>query len=109
MRRLLASVLLPLAVATPLAAQQFEGTVNMKMTGNGPSADAMTMRVAIKGDQQVTIVTMPASAGPMAGMEVRSIMDPKAQTMTTLMPMPPGMGAMAGMPDAKGMKMIVDL
>jgi len=40
---------------------------------------------------------------------VRAILDPKTQTVTTLMPMPPGMGAMAGMPDAKGMKMIVDL
>jgi len=109
MRRLLASVFLPLAAAAPLAAQQFEGTVHMKMTGNGPAAEGMLMRVAIKGDQQVTIVTLPANAGPMAGQEVRSIIDPKTQTMTTLMPMPPGMGAMAGMPDAKGMKMILDL
>ena len=109
MRRMLASVLLPLAAAAPLAAQQFEGTVNMKMTGTGPAAEGMMMRVAIKGDQQVTIITLPANAGPMAGQEVRAIMDPKTQTVTTLMPMPPGMGAMAGMPDAKGMKMIVDL
>jgi len=108
MRRLLASVLLPLAAAAPLAAQ-FEGTVHMKMSGNSANADGMTMRVAIKGDQQVTIMTLPATAGPMAGQEVRAIMDPKAQTVTTLMPMPAGMGAMAGMPDAKGMKMIVDL
>ena len=109
MRRMLASVLLPLAAAAPLAAQQFEGTVNMKMTGTGPNAEGMAMRVAIKGDQQVTIITLPANAGPMAGQEVRAIMDPKTQTVTTLMPMPAGMGAMAGMPDAKGMKMIVDL
>jgi Domain of unknown function (DUF4412) len=109
MRRMLASLLLPLAAAVPLAAQQFEGTVHMKMTGNGPAAEGMMMRVAIKGDQQVTIMTLPATAGPMAGQEVRAIMGPKAQTVTTLMPMPPGMGAMAGMPDAKGMKMIVDL
>ena len=110
MRRMLASLLLPLAAAAPLAAQQpFEGTVNMKMSGTGPNAEGMTMRVAIKGDQQATIITLPATAGPMAGAEVRSIMDPKAQTMTTLVPMPPGMGAMAGMPDAKGMKMVLDL
>lgn len=109
MRRMLAYVFLPLAAATPLAAQQFEGTVNMKMSGTGPNAEGMTMRVAIKGEQQVTMVTLPASSGPMAGMEVRSIMDPKAQTITTLMPMPPGLGAMAGMPDAKGMKMVIDL
>jgi hypothetical protein len=79
------------------------------MTGAGPNADAMTMRVAIKGDQQVTTVTLPATAGPMAGAEVRSITDPKAQTVTTLMPMPPGIAAMAGMPDAKGMKMVLDM
>lgn len=109
MRRMLASVLLPLAAAAPLAAQQFEGTVNMKMTGTGPSAEGMAIRMAIKGEQQVTIITLPSTAGPMAGQEVRAIMDPKAQTVTTLMPMPPGMGAMTGMPDAKGMKLIVDL
>ena len=109
MRRMLASVLLPLAAAAPLAAQQFEGTVNMKMTGSGPNADGMTMRIAIKGDQQVTLITLPPTAGPMAGQEMRAIMDPKTQTVTTLMPMPPGLGAMAGMPDAKGMKLIVDL
>lgn len=111
MRRMLAFVLplLPLAAAAPLAAQQFEGTVHMKMTGNGPNAEGMVMRMAIKGDQQVTIITLPSTAGPMAGQEMRAIMDPKAQTVTTLMPMPPGMGAMAGMPDAKGMKLIVDL
>ena len=108
MRRILASVLLPLAAAAPLAAQQFEGTVNMKMTGNAGNAEGTALRVAIKGDQQVTIVTLPATAGPMAGAEVRSIMDPKAQTMTTLMPMAPGMGAMVGMPDAKGIKMVLD-
>src|SRR6476646_8418354 len=66
MRRLLASVLLPLAAAAPLAAQ-FEGTVHMKMSGNSANAEGMTMRVAIKGDQQVTIMTLPATAGPMAG------------------------------------------
>ncbi len=111
MTRMLASVLtlVPLAVAAPLAAQQFEGTVNMKMTGNGQNAEGMTMRMAMKGDQQVTIITLPANSGPMAGQEVRAIMDPKAQTVTTLIPMPPGMGAMVGQPDAKGMKMIVDL
>ena len=108
MRRMLASVLVPLIAAAPLAAQ-FEGTVNMKMTGTGPNAEGMAMRMVIKGDQQVTIMTLPSTAGPMAGQEVRAIMDPKAQTVTTLIPMPPGMGAMAGMPDAKGMKMILDM
>lgn len=111
MRRMLVPVLLSLAAAVPLAAQQFEGTVNMKMKGSagGQNAEGMAMRMAIKGDQQVTIVTLPENAGPMGGQEVRAIMDPKTQTVTTLMPMPPGIAAMVGQPDAKGMKMIVDL
>ena len=111
MRRILGSVLslLTLAAAAPLAAQQFEGTVHMKMVGTTANAEGMTMRVAIKGDQQVTTITLPTTAGPLAGQEVRAIMDPKTQTVTTLMPMPPALSAMAGVPDAKGMKMIVDL
>jgi len=109
MRRMLVSLLLPLAAAAPLAAQQFEGTVNMKMAGTTSNPEGMTLRIAIKGDQQATLMSLPATAGPMAGMEVRSILDAKAQMMTTLIPMPPGMGAMAGMPDAKGMKMVTDL
>jgi hypothetical protein len=106
---MLASVLVSLAAAGPLTAQQFEGTVHMKMSGNAQNPEGMAMRTAIKGDQQVTIITLPANAGPMAGQEVRAIMDPKSQTVTTLVPMPAGMGAMAGMPDAKGMKMVLDL
>lgn len=109
MRRMLVSLLLPLAASAPLAAQQFEGTVNMKLAGATSNPEGVTLRIAIKGDQQATMMSLPATAGPMAGMEVRSILDAKAQMMTTLIPMPPGMGAMAGMPDAKGMKMVTDL
>jgi hypothetical protein len=54
-------------------------------------------------------MSMPSSAGPMAGMEVRSIYDPKANTMTTLMPMIAGMANLPGMANAKGMKTVVDL
>jgi hypothetical protein len=102
-------LLLPLAAAAPLAAQQFEGTVNMKLTGNAQNPEGTAVRMAIKGDQQVTMITLPPTSGPMAGQEVRAIMDPKTNTVTTLIPMPPGMGAMIGSPDAKGMKMIIDL
>ncbi|MGE5730595.1 MAG: DUF4412 domain-containing protein [Gemmatimonas sp.] len=109
MRRIVALVLVSLMPAAPAAAQ-FEGTVHMKMSGSGSAAaEGMTMRIAIKGDRQATIMAMPPSAGPMAGMEMRSIIDGKANTMTTLMPMPPGMPAMPGMADAKGFKTVTDL
>jgi hypothetical protein len=109
MRRALAIALISLTSAAPLAAQ-FEGTVHVKMTGSGRAAEeGITMKMAIKGDMQATTVTMPASSGPMAGMEMRSIIDGKANTMTTLMPMPPGMPAMPGMGDAKGFKTVTDL
>ena len=65
---MLASLLLPLAAAAPLAAQQpFEGTVNMKMSGTGPNAEGMTMRVAIKDDQQATIIYTARDRRPDGG------------------------------------------
>jgi hypothetical protein len=109
MRRIVALVLVSLMPAVPAAAQ-FEGTVHMKMSGSGSAAaEGMAIRIAIKGDRQATIMAMPPSAGPMAGMEMRSIIDGKANTVTTLMPMPPGMPAMPGMADAKGFKTVTDL
>jgi hypothetical protein len=109
MRRVFASLLLSLVSVAPLAAQ-FEGTVNMKISGSeGSSADGMMVKIAMKGDKQATIMTMPASAGPMAGMEMRSVLDPATNTLTTLMPLPPGMPAVPGMAGAKGFKMVTDL
>src|SRR5207253_7478817 len=105
MRRSIALTLIGLVAATPLAAQ-FEGTVTMKMSGQGPngSTGEMTMKVATKNGKTATIMTMPTTTGPMAGMEMRSIYDPATHTSTTLMPLPPGMsGSMPGMADAKGM------
>lgn len=93
----------------PLAAQ-FEGTINMRIPALAGAGDGdMTMKIAIKGDMQATTMQMPASAGPMAGMEMRTILDAKANTATVLMPLPPGMAAMAGMGNAKGIKSVTNL
>ncbi len=105
---MLTYVLIPLAAAAPLAAQ-FEGTINMTVSNANANTGDMHMKIMFKGDKQVTAVTMPATAGPMAGMEMRAIMDTKTLTVTNLIPLPPGMAAMTGNPDAKGMKMVMDL
>lgn len=105
MRRISSILLLTTLVASPLAAQ-FEGTVNVKLTT--ASGEPLAMKMLIKGDKEVSIMTMPPSAGPMAGMEMRSIFDAKANTLTSLMPFPPGMPAMSGMADAKGFKSVLD-
>ncbi len=107
MRRFMAATLLGLAIAGPAAAQ-FEGTITMKMATPAAGGD-MTMKIAMKGNKSATLMTMPASAGPMAGMEMRSIYDPTTNTMTTLMPMLPQMAAMPGMANAKGMKNVMDM
>jgi hypothetical protein len=107
MRRSALILLAQLATAAPLAAQ-FEGTVTARLSNVGP-ADEMMMKVAMKGDRQVTTVTMPASAGPMAGLEMRAIYDPKANTLTSLVPLPPMMQQMAAASNAKGIKNVTDL
>ena len=89
----------------PVAAQ-FEGTINMRIPAMTAGDGDMVMKIAIKGDMQATTMQMPASAGPMAGMEMRTILDAKANTATVLMPLPPGMAAMAGMGNAKGIKSV---
>jgi len=108
MRRAVALILASAMAAAPAAAQ-FEGTINMKMAeGSEGLASGVAVKILIKGDKQATIVTMPASAGPMAGLEMRSILDTKANTVTMLMPLPPAMAKMPGMTDAKGMKNVMD-
>ncbi|HET9064904.1 MAG TPA: DUF4412 domain-containing protein [Gemmatimonadales bacterium] len=104
MRRTL-SALLPLLLTLPLGAQGFEGTLNMRMTSAGTS-EPITTTMHIKGDVMAMVMTLPASAGPMAGMEARMVLDQGARKMTMLMPMPAGMPAMPG---AKGMKIVTDL
>ncbi len=104
MRRTL-SALLPLFLALPLGAQGFEGTINMRMT-TPQSPDPITTTMHIKGNMMAMVMNLPTTAGPMAGMEARMILDQSAKKMTMLMPMPPGMPAMPG---AKGMKIVTDL
>src|SRR5689334_10817801 len=108
MRRVVTTVLTCFLSAAPLAAQ-FEGTIHMRLRDVDGKTDMPDVKMAMKGDLQSTIITLPASAGPMAGLEMRSIYDVKANTITMLMPMPPGMPMMAGMADAKGMKNVLDL
>jgi len=99
------SLLLPLALALPLGAQGFEGTIAMKLSSPQGEMDA---KYQFKGDKMAMVMIAPASAGPMAGSEIRMIMDPAAKTMTTLLPVPAGMGGMLP-PDAKGLKMVTPM
>jgi hypothetical protein len=109
MRRFIALTLIGLVAATPLAAQ-FEGTITMKMTPpTSSNTGDINIKIAVKGDRSATVMSMPGSAGPMAGMEMRSIYDPKANTMTTLIPISPAMAAIPAMANAKGMKTVTDL
>jgi hypothetical protein len=104
-------LLLPMAVlAAPLAAQGFEGTVSM----NIPAADGSinSMKYLVKGDQAAVIMTAGASMGPMAGAEIRMIIDVKAGKTTMLIPLSGDMaaqfGAMGG-GNMKGIKQVIDL
>ncbi len=106
MRRLMLAMLVGSLSALPLAAQ-FEGTIQMKIPAAAGDAET-TLKIAVKGDMQAMAMQMPASAGPMAGMEMRTIIDAKANTATVLIPMPPGM-AMGAMANAKGIKSVTDL
>lgn len=95
--------LLPLLLALPLGAQGFEGTMTMQV--GAPDGTPMEVKYMIKGEKMGMTATAPASAGPLAGAEIRMIIDPSAKTVTMLMP------AMAGManllpPDSKGIKMV---
>jgi hypothetical protein len=108
MRRFSMLVLAQLAAAAPLAAQ-FEGTVAMKVSGAGQNTGDITMKMLVKGDQQATLVTLPASAGPMGGMEMRMVYDPKTMTATSLIPLPPQLAQSPMFANAKGLKTVVDL
>jgi hypothetical protein len=103
-----ASVLLLFALlpAAPLAAQ-FEGTITMKMSSPEMGNEAVEAKYYIKGDQFAMGMIAPASAGPMAGQEIRMLFNPAAQKMTMLMPVAGEMAAMMG--GAKGIKMEMDL
>lgn len=99
--------LLPIVFALPLHAQSFEGTIAMRISA---PEGAMELKYLIKGDHIAMTLTAPASAGPIAGAEIRMITDPVAKTMTMLMPLPPGMGGGGFLPpDTKGMKTVTPL
>ena len=98
MRRMSAVITLAFAVAAPLSAQ-FEGTVTYKMTN--PQMGDIAAKYVMKGHQMAMIMTMPSTAGMMAGQEVRVVIEPDAGKATMLMPV-----AMGGAP---GMKMTMDI
>ena len=104
-------LLLPMAaLAAPLAAQGFEGTVSM----NIPAADGSinSMKYLVKGAQAAVIMTAGASMGPMAGAEIRMIIDVKAGKTTMLIPLSGDMAAQfsgMGGGNMKGIKQVIDL
>ena len=86
------------------AAQGFEGTITMSLAtivADRPM-DA-SIKTATRGDRTVTTLVMGATAGPMAGTELKTITDRKAKTLTTMTAMPPGMPpSMTGGGNTKG-------
>lgn len=104
MRRLATLLAAPILLTAPVAAQDFTGKIVMKISG-GEMKESMDMTLYLAESKQAIVMLAPADAGPMAGQEIRMVIDPAAGKLTTLMPMPPGMG---GMPGAKGMKMVTD-
>jgi len=108
MRRTMLALLVSCLPVLPLAGQ-FEGTIHMKIPAQAGAGEDMLVKIAVKGDMQAMLMQMPASAGPMAGMEMRTIIDSKTNTATVLIPLPPGMPAMGGMANAKGIKSVTDL
>jgi hypothetical protein len=110
MRRLLPALLL--LGSAPLAAQQWQGSIAMTMTSADQRGESIAMVMHRKGSMLANVMTMPASAGPMAGQEMRMIIDESSRTLTMLTPMMPGMmipPAMTGGKPAKGMKMVSNL
>jgi hypothetical protein len=97
---------LPLLLALPLGAQGFEGTMSMRISA--PDGTLMDVKYLIKGDKMGMTMTAPASTGPMAGAEIRMIIDQGAKTATMLMPAPAGMTNMLP-PDTKGIKMVTPI
>jgi hypothetical protein len=105
---MLGSLIASVPLATSPLAAQFEGTVSMKLSNTGNGGD-MTVKVVEKGGKQATIATLPQSAGPVAGVEMRMIYDPQTNTATTLVPLPPGMSQLPALANAKGIKTVIDL
>jgi len=109
MRRSAVALFAQFIIAAPLAAQ-FEGTVTARLSEiGGQNAEAVMMKMSLKGNKQSAAITMPAASGPMAGMEMRMIIDPAAGTATSLMPVPPMAAQFPALANAKGIKSVVDL
>ena len=109
MRRLLPTLLL---VTAPLAAQEWQGSIAMTRTSADQRGESIAMVMHRKGRLLTNVMTMPASAGPMAGQEMRMIIDEGSRTLTMLTPMMPGMmipPAMTGGKPAKGLKMVSNI
>ena len=97
MRRLLLIALSATALTRPLTAQQFEGTIAVRIGGPGGTG-SMVSRMTTKGDKVLTVIALPG----VAGQELRMITDHRARTMTMLTPFPPGMVLPKGVSTAKG-------
>jgi hypothetical protein len=104
MRRTLLA-LVPLLLVGPLSAQGFEGTIAMRMTMTG-NAEPITTTMYIKGAVMGMAMTLPSSAGPLAGQQARMVLNRNTMKMTTLLPAPPGVPLPPG---SKGMKMVTTI
>ena len=93
---------LTLLLAAPAAAQNFEGVVTMQTRAEG---NTIQMKAYLTDARQAMVMQMPASAGPMAGAEIRMVIDPATRKVTMLVPTGPN----SPMPGVKGMKMVVDM
>lgn len=92
--------LVPVALmfAAPLTAQEFHGTVSMRMTdAQGQTVDT---KVYVGRDKQAMVMTTPS--GPMAGTEMRIVINPAANRVTILM-------ATDMIPGSKGMKVVNEI
>lgn len=99
-----ALLLLPALITAPLSAQ-FEGTIAMTAADLG--SEPVSIQYHVQKGRAAIVMVAPPSAGPMAGSEMRMLMDPGQQKMTILMPVSGQMAAMMG--GAKGIKMVTDL
>jgi hypothetical protein len=92
-----------LLFATPVAAQEFRGTLNMRMS-DPTSGQLVDTRLHLGAGKQAMVMTTPS--GPLAGTEVRLVINPGANRVTMLMAT-----AMAGTmsPGAKGFKVVTDM
>ena len=104
MRLLLLLALPMMTLAPPLAAQQFEGSITVRI-GEPGGTGSLLSRITTKGDKVLTVMALPGAAGR----ELRMITDNRAHKLTRLTPFPPGMKLPAGVSLAKGVIDVRDL